>query len=172
MNYTNQEIVRQLRLGEDSQREFKQIKFSGSRPKSPRRDDLADEIATFANTDGGPLLCGMIDNGDVQGLSREQMDKLERLFVDICTDAIKPPIRPTILRLIIDERPLLLVEVPQGHVQHDSPGGSYHRVGSSKRRMTSDERLRLTDADGKELLVCIVDIVGRSALVEYRPFKP
>ena len=34
------------------------------------------------------------------------------------------------------------------------------------------EDLRLTDTDGTEMLVRIVDIVGRSALVEYRPFKP
>ena len=31
------------------------------------------------------------------------------------------------------------------------------------------EDLRLTDADGTERLVRILDIVGRSALVEYRP---
>ena len=34
------------------------------------------------------------------------------------------------------------------------------------------EDLRLTDADGSGLLVRIVDIVGRSALVGYRPIKP
>ena len=34
------------------------------------------------------------------------------------------------------------------------------------------EDLRLTDADGNELLVRIVDIVGRSALLEYRPCRP
>ena len=32
------------------------------------------------------------------------------------------------------------------------------------------EDLRLTDTEGIELLVRIVDIVGRSALVEYRPY--
>ena len=31
------------------------------------------------------------------------------------------------------------------------------------------EELQLTDANGREALVRIVDIVGRSALVEYRP---
>ncbi len=149
MNYSDQDIARQLRLGEDSQWEFKQIAFSGNRPTSPRRDDLADEIAAFANTDGGILLCGITDRGDVQGLSRERMDELERLLVDICTDVIKPPIRPTILRRIVDERPLLLVEIPQGQAQYDSPGGSYHRVGSSKRRMTSEERLRLAQRRGQ-----------------------
>ena len=149
MNYSDQDIARQLRLGEDSLWEFKQVAFSGSRPRSPSRDDLADEIAAFANTDGGILLCGVTDGGDVQGLSREQMDELERLLVDICTDVIKPPVRPTILRRIVDERPLLLVEIPQGHAQYDSPGGSYHRVGSSKRRMTSEERLRLAQRRGQ-----------------------
>ena len=111
--------------------------------KVRNRYDLADEIAAFANVDGGVLLCGLTEKGDVQDLSREQMDELERLLVDICADSIKPSIRPVILRRIINERALLLMEVPQGYAQHDSPGGSYHRVGSSKRRMTSDERLRL-----------------------------
>ena len=65
-------------------------------------------------------------------------------MTEVCTDMIKPPIRPTILRKEIEEnKPFLLVEISQGHTQHDSPGGSYYRVGSSKRKMTSDERLRL-----------------------------
>ena len=143
MTYSDEDITCQLRLGEDSRWEFKQIEFAGNHPKSPNRHDLADEIAAFANADGGVLLCGVTDGGDVQDLSREQMDELERLLVDVCTDSIKPPIRPIILRRIINQRALLLLEVPQGHAQHDSPGGSYHRVGGSKRKMTSDERLRL-----------------------------
>ena len=36
---------------------------------------------------------------------------------------------------------------------------------------TPGEALRLTDADGKERWVRIVDVVGRSALVEYRPCR-
>ena len=149
MTHSDEDIARQLQLGEDSQWEFKQVEFSGNRLTSPRRDSLADEIAALANTDGGTLLCGATDEGEVQGLSREQMDVLETLLVNICTDAIKPPIRPVILRRVVNDRPLLLVEVPQGHAQHDSPGGSYHRVGSSKRLMTSDERLRLAQRRGQ-----------------------
>ncbi len=144
MNFSDEEIKRQIRLGEDSHWEFKEIVFSGNKPKSPSRDDLADELAAFANTNGGVMLCGVTDSGDIQGLSREKMDELEMFLVQICTDAIKPPIRPTILRRETEQgKSFLLVEIPQGHTQHDSPGGSYHRVGSSKRKMTSDERLRL-----------------------------
>ena len=144
MNFSDEEIKRHIRLGEDSHWEFKEIVFAGNVPKGPRRDDLADELAAFANTDGGVLLCGVTDSGDVQGMSREQMDALEQLLTEVCTDKIKPPIRPIIVRREIEEgKPLLLVHVPRGDTQHDSPGGSYCRVGSSKRQMTTDERLRL-----------------------------
>ena len=150
MRFSDEDIRRQIRLGEDSGWEFKGIEFAGNAPKSPRRDDLADELAAFANTDGGTVLCGVSAAGDVQGMSREQMDALERLLVEVCTDTIKPSIRPTILRKELEEgAPFLLVEVPQGDVQHESPGGSYHRVGSSKRQMTSDERLRLAQRRGQ-----------------------
>ena len=150
MNFSDEDIRRQMRLGEDSHWEFKEIEFAGNVPRGPRRDDLADELAAFANTDGGVVLCGITDSGDVQGMSREQMDVLERLLVEVCTDMVKPPIRPVVLRRATEEGvPFLLVEVPQGHTQHDSPGGSYHRVGSSKRPMTSDERLRLAQQRGQ-----------------------
>ena len=144
MNFSDEEIKRQIRLGEDSHWEFKEIVFAGNVPKSPRRDDLADELAAFANTDGGVLLCGVTDSGDVQGMSREQMDALEQLLTEVCTDKINPPIRPIIIRREIEEgKPFLVVQITRGDTQHNSPGGSYYRVGSSKRPMTSDERLRL-----------------------------
>ena len=59
MTYSEQEILRRLRLGEDSGWAFKQVEFSGDRPTSPRRDDWANEIAAFANANGGALLCGV-----------------------------------------------------------------------------------------------------------------
>ena len=150
MNFSDEDIKRQIRLGEDSHWEFKEIVFAENVPKGPRRDDLADELAAFANTDGGTILCGVTDSGDVQGMSREQMDALEGLLTEICSDTIKPPIRPAIFRKEIEEnKPFLLVEVSQGYALHDSPGGSFHWVGSSKRQMTTDERLRLAQRRGQ-----------------------
>ena len=150
MNFSDEEIKRHIRLGEDNHWEFKEIVFAENKPKSPSRDDLADEFAAFANTDGGVVLCGVTDSGDVQGMSREQMDELERLLTEICTDTIKPSILPAIFRREIEEgKPFLLVAVPQGYALHDSPGGGCHRVGSSKRKMTSDERLRLAQKHGQ-----------------------
>ena len=148
--FSDEELRRQLRLGEDSHWEFKQIEFAGDKPKSPQRDELADEFAAFANTDGGTVLCGVTDSGEVQGMLRAQMDALERILVEICTDVIKPPIRPTILRREVEEGQLfLLVGIPKGVDVHESPGGCYLRVGSTKRKMTNDERLRLGQRRGQ-----------------------
>ena len=150
MMYSDEEIGRQLRLGEDSGWEFKAVEFAGDRPRSPRRDDWADEISAFANANGGIILCGVTDAGDVQGMARRQMDALESLISEVCTDSVRPPIRVDIFRTEITEgKAFLVVEVPEGHTQHDSPGGSFVRVGSTKRGMTSDERLRLAQRRGQ-----------------------
>ena len=149
-NFSDEEIGRQLTLGEDSVWEFKQIEFSAKRPRKPRPDNLADEIAAFANSNGGVLLCGVTDRGDVQGMSRAQMDSLVDVLGDFCAQKIKPPLSATIRRWMLgDGKPFVLVEVPRGDAQHDSPGGSFRRVGSSKRKMTGDERLRLAQRRGQ-----------------------
>ena len=150
MTYSDEEIERQLRLGEDSNWEFKEVYFAGNRPTSPIRSDWADEIAAFANADGGVLLCGVTDEGEAPGMSREQIVALDSLLVEISSDTIKPAVRiRTYHRQLPDDKRLLLAVIPKGDSQHDSPGGSYIRVGASKRKMTSDERLRLAQLRGQ-----------------------
>ena len=149
MPYSDDEIRSRLRLGEDSGWEFKEVEFRGSRPARGPRDDWADEVAAFANASGGVLLFGVTDRGEVPGMSREHLDAVERLVGEIARDSIKPAIRLEAYRLELDGRSLLLVTVPEGHAQHDSPGGSYLRVGSSKQPMTPDERMRLAQQRGQ-----------------------
>ena len=149
MTYSDEEIRSQLRLAEDSTWEFKAVEFAGNRPISPSRDDLADEIAAFANADGGVLPCGVTDKGDVQDMTREQIVELDSLLVELSTDSIRPAVRIRTYHRQLDGRTFMLVEIPEGDSQHDSPGGSYVRVGGSKRRMTSDERLRLAQRRGQ-----------------------
>ena len=151
MNYGTEDIVRQLRLGEDSRWEFKQIAFRGDLPHSPKRDSLANELAAFANGHGGVLLCGVTDAGEVQGMTREQLDATERLIYQICADSIIPAIEIDVRRFEIDDKALLSVAVPAGYALHDSPGGTYRRVSSSARKMTSDERLRLAQRQARFL---------------------
>ena len=145
-----EDIKRQLELGEDSHWEFKQVDFQGNRPKTSHRNGLADEIAAFVNASGGVLLFGVTDAGNVQGMSREQMNALEGMVVELCSDLIKPPLFDiATTRHQLDGKALLAVSVAKGSAQYDSPGGSFRRVGSSKRKMTSDERLRLAQKRGQ-----------------------
>ena len=149
MPYTDDQIRRRLRLGEDSGWEFKSVEFRGDQPVRPNRDAWADEIAAFANARGGVLLLGVTDTGDVHGMSRGRLDSVERLVVEICRDSVKPAIRAETYRRELDDRSFLLVVIPEGDTQHDSPGGSFVRVGSAKQPMTPDERLRLAQRRGQ-----------------------
>ena len=144
MTYSQEEIEKRLILGEDSRWEFKQVEFAGNKVQSPRRDDLADELAAFANGIGGVMLCSISDAGEVIDMSREQLKALDSFFVEVAMDTVKPSVHIETHHLqISDGKRLMVIRIPQGSSQHDSPGGAYIRVGHAKRKMTSDERLRL-----------------------------
>jgi len=144
MQVSNSDIRRQLSLGEDSDWEFKEVMFSGNRPKTPKRDNLADELAAFANGEGCVMLLGVTAEGGVQGMSREQMDRLDKLVVDICRDAIKPPLRPYTARKEFESgKAFLLVRIREGDALHRSPGGCYSRSNGSTRELSRDEQLLL-----------------------------
>ncbi len=138
------DIRRQLRLGEDSRWEFKQIKFSGDSPTSPHLDDLADELGAFTNASGGVMLCGVADDGTIQGMSREQMVALDRLLMEASTDAIEPPLRIDTYHRELDGKAFLLVEAPRGGTLHERSGRAFIRVGATKCRLHREECLRLT----------------------------
>ncbi|WP_446831659.1 AlbA family DNA-binding domain-containing protein [Candidatus Foliamicus sp.] len=143
MTIRDEDIRRQLRLGEDSRWEFKQIAFSGNTPTGPRRDDLADELGAFAKADGGIVLCGVTDEGTIQGMSREQMVALDRLLVEVGKDSLEPPLRVDGHHRELDGKAFVLVAVPRGEALHERSGQAYIRVGASKRRLLRDESLRL-----------------------------
>ncbi len=153
MTVQDADIEQQLRLGEDSRWEFKQIEFSGSRPASPTREDLADEMIAFANASGGMLLCGVADDGQIQGMSREQMVALDHLLVEVSTDRIEPALRIEVQHRQLRDKAFLLVVVPQGDALHERGGRSFIRVGATKRRLVADERMRLAQrrAQGRYL---------------------
>ncbi len=142
----DEDIRRQLRLGEDSQWEFKQIEFSGNRPTSPRREDIADELGAFANADGGIVLCGVADDGTIQGMSRERMVALDHLLAEISTDALEPPLRVDVHHRELDGKAFVLVAVPRGETLHERSGRAFIRVGATKRRLLRDESVRLAQS--------------------------
>ena len=149
----DEDIQQRLKLGEDNKWEFKQVEFSGRHPVGPSRSDIAAEMIAFANADGGRLLMGVTDDGILQDMTREQMDALDNLVVEVSTDAIKPSLRIEVYRRKLDDRAFVLIEVPRGDSLYECGGRSWIRVGASKRRLTGDEPMRLAQrrAQGQHL---------------------
>ena len=144
-----EQLLDKIRLGEDSFLECKEMVFAGDKVKGPGRDELADELAAFANARGGVLILGVHDKTrEVAGIPPERLDRAEQFASDIVRDSIKPPLYPVIERMELPGtdgrvRPVLRVEVERSLFVHQSPGGYLHRVGSSKRVMDPDYLARL-----------------------------
>lgn len=146
---SSEELLGQIRLGEDTSLELKAVQFRGERVSEPRRDDLADELAAIANTHDGVLVLGVDDKTrDILGIPLEYLGDLERYVFEICNESIKPPVVFRSFRIELPDsngalRPLLKVEIPRSLFVHESPGGYFHRQGSSKRKMPPELLARL-----------------------------
>lgn len=153
------ELLEKIQLGEDTFLELKEVKFAGGKLKGPSQDDLADELAAFANSAGGVLLLGVEDTSrEVLGIPVERLDAVEALVRQSCEDSVKPQLAPIIERLTLPdsggmERPILRVEVARSLFVHQSPGGYLHRVGSSKRPIPPDHLARLFQQRSQSRLI-------------------
>lgn len=141
-------LLARIRLGEDGALELKELTCSGQRVVTPLRDELADELAALANARGGLLVLGVSDKTrEVTGIAPDALDLAERFVSEVCTDSLKPPLAPDIRRVALPvaggERLVITVDVPRSLFVHQSPGGYFHRVGSSKRKMAPDFLARL-----------------------------
>jgi len=144
-----EELLQKIRLGEDTSLELKTVRFRGNRVAEPRRDDLADELAAIANTHDGVLVLGVDDKTrDIGGIPMDRLEAVERYVYEICNESIKPPVLFRSFRMQLADntgalQPVLKVEIPRSLFVHESPGGYFHRQGSSKRKMPPDYLARL-----------------------------
>ena len=129
------ELIEKIHLGEDATIEFKR--------ELPRRSNLADEIAAFANARGGVILIGVDDTGEIIGLNRQELDNAEKTVVEICQDSIDPILLIFTEKLRIDGKNLLKIEVPRSLFVHKTANGYFIRQGSSKREMPTEQLARL-----------------------------
>ena len=135
MFYSPTELIEKIMLGEDSIIEFKR--------EMPHKNSLADEIAAFANTQGGMILIGIDDNREIIGIELQELDRAEKTVVEICNDSIEPTVPIFTEKLRIDDKNLLKIEVPRSLFVHKTSNGYFTRQGSSKREMPTDQLARL-----------------------------
>ncbi|MGD9155043.1 MAG: ATP-binding protein, partial [Bacillota bacterium] len=133
----SRELLDRIRLGEDSQTQFKE-KFT-----SP--DALAAEIVAFANTKGGRILVGVTDWGELQGLTGNEIAALNQMISNVCSQKIDPNIAVTTENVACEDRVVVLITVPLGPNKFYMANGSdvWVKVGADKRRAKREELQRL-----------------------------
>jgi predicted HTH transcriptional regulator len=119
----------------------------------PHRNSLADEIAAFANTQGGVILIGVDDDRNIVGLELQELDRVEKTVVEICEDSIEPAVPVFTEKLRIDDKNLLKIEVPRSLFVHKTPNGYFARQGSSKREMPTDQLARLLQSRSQARII-------------------
>ncbi len=166
------ELLEAIRLGETTFLEFKEVRFAGGKVRGPKRGDLADELAAFANGRGGVCVLGINDKSrEIVGIPDDRVQQVVTLVRDVCTDSIEPPLVPVIDALHLpseggEELAVVKVEIERSLFVHRSPGGNLHRVGDSKRVMSQEYLARLFQQRSQTRIIRFDEQVVHQASVD------
>lgn len=157
---TNEELLRQIQLGEDSLLECKQVFFRHDKVQGPAPEKMADEIAAMSNAAGGVMVLGVDDKTrDIIGIDAAKLELTETWLREIMETRLKPPLQAyTLRRIELPDgagtlRPLLKLDLPRSLFVHHSPGGYKIRAGSSVREMAPEYLARLFQQRSQSRLV-------------------
>lgn len=132
--------------GENLEAEFKR---DDVRPES-----LAKEMAALLNHRGGRILLGVEDSGEISGMTRDHQSA-EEWVMNISRENISPSVTPMFSSLIVfNDKRVGIIELRSN--RFDKPyrvliqnlWTSYARVGSTSRKVSPREEIRLYDFSG------------------------
>ncbi|RZB36553.1 MAG: hypothetical protein SRB2_02049 [Desulfobacteraceae bacterium Eth-SRB2] len=167
-----EELQEKIKMGEDGSLEMKTVRFRHSKITGPHAKSLADELACFANSSGGVVVLGIDDKThEPQDLSQDQINRLEHWVQSICNDRIKPPLMCRIEKLKIPRsdgtrNPVIKIDIPKSLFVHESPNGYFYRIGSSKRKMTTEYIIRLGQQRSQARLIRFDEQAVTNAVTE------
>lgn len=133
------ELLNIIKNGENSYIEFKE--------EAVKAKDLAEEFVAFANAEGGTLLIGVSDDGNIKGVTDEH---IEEKIMNICRNNCIPNIIPIYEEIKFDQLKVAVATIPKGlnkpyyTVDHKY----YIRVGTTKRIASREELMRLFEVNG------------------------
>jgi len=129
---TELEIRQLIAKGEGYHLEFKL--------EAESNEDFAKTIVCFANTDGGKILIGIDDLGNIVGVS--DVDELMRSIDDIAMNRCEPPITIIQEHVVIDNKFVVIVHVEKGiQKPYRTKSGRYYVRASNRCRQASREEL-------------------------------
>jgi len=123
-----EKIKKLIALGENETVEFKESFSEG----------VIISLASFANTNGGKILIGIKDNGEIKGITNNAPET--DAFLNKMTD--KLGINPSVEILETEGKKILEINIAKSSLPVSCGGKYYKRVGSTNREMKSDELSR------------------------------
>ncbi len=137
------ELLEILERGEDSRHQFKE-NFNNV-------NALAAEMVALANAQGEKIIVGVSDNGDIVGLSHDDIGRLNQLVSNGASQSVRPPINPLTENVATESGLVMVITVPEGlnKPYMDNQGRIWVKSGADKRQVTSREEMqRMFQASG------------------------
>lgn len=131
-----EELIEIISRGEDSRHQFK--------ADVTNVDALAAEIVAFSNSRGGQIIIGVTDDGQIAGLSRDDINRLSNLISNAANQHVRPPINPYTENVALPGGLVIVLEIPQGISKPymDNKGAIWVKSGADKRKVTSREEMQ------------------------------
>lgn len=136
---SQQDLIEIISKGESPYIEFKEEKI--------KPNDLAGEIVSFANMEGGTIIIGVSDEGIIKGVS---IENIEEKIMNICRNSCIPNIIPIYKEIVVDNAKVIVLTIPKGvnKPYYTVDNKYYVRVGTTKRIASREELMRLFQASG------------------------
>ena len=114
-------------------------------------DKLASEIVAFLNSEGGRILVGITNAGQIEGLTSSQIDRLNQWISNACKNNIYPVANVQTQTIICDEKSVLIIFVPKGENKPYAVNKTdvWIKSGSDKRKATIEDIARLLQESGQ-----------------------
>ena len=131
-----EELLSIITNGEDSRHQFK--------ANITRSESLAQEMVAFSNSQGGSILIGVTDDGDIAGLQSDDIGRLNQLISNAATDHMRPPISPITQNISLPDGMVMVVSVNEGISKPymDKNLHVYVKSGADKRKVNAREELQ------------------------------
>ncbi len=126
------ELIELINKGESHHLEFKL--------EDENNGDFAKTIVAFANTDGGKILVGVDDTGNIRGVT--DIDKIMLRVDDIAINHCEPPITVLQESIVKDDHKVVIVHIEKGSQRpYKTKSGQYYVRSSNRCRQASREEL-------------------------------
>jgi predicted HTH transcriptional regulator len=144
------ELLDLIQKGESSVVQFKVRVDKKDKKKSAY--DLGTEMVAFANTKGGILVIGVVDEtGQINGLTYDEIQATNQLLANVSTNNVKPAINIYTETVEVGEEKVIVIQVPEGisKPHTDNKGIIWVKNGSDKRTVVAREEMaRLLQSSG------------------------